>query len=484
MKGAAPRHRLSGIDAAFLYLERKEIPLHIAGVCVFEGPIPFRKFVANIDSKLHLIPRYRQKIVPAPFNIGYPTWENDPAFSIRRHIFRARVDPPGGEAELEALASRILSRLMDRNKPLWDVHVIEGLKDGRGAILARIHHALADGVSGASLMKVMFDTTPEGSPSPRPPRAAPPEPTPPNHSITDALTEAVRSSLESMIAAECILLDFAEGLGSDRMQTGLQGLIGLLPELAASAERLPFNKPCTGDRLFCWTECDLAAVQAIRAALGGTVNDVILTAVTCGVSRYVKLHGESVAGRFVRMVCPVSVRRDDNGESLGNQITFLPVALPLDIADPAKMLPAVAARTEIMKSARVAHLVALLASWLGAAPPPLQAAFWWGIPSVPLPAALLNMICTNIPGSAEPLYAVGRRMIASYPHVPTGYELGVNCAVQSYAGKLFFGFTADAHVVPDAGLLRDFVRESIEELRRAAARHPRKARRQPVSRTA
>jgi len=480
MKGSVPSRRLSGIDAAFLYLERKEIPLHIASVCVFDGPIPFQEFVAGIDSKLHLMPRYRQKVVAPPFNIGYPTWEPDPNFDIRRHIFRVRVPAPGGDAELEALASKILSKLMDRGKPLWDIYVIEGLKDGRGAILVRVHHSLADGVSGAALMRVMLDTTPAGSRTARKGRPAPEEHLPgppPNHSFADAVASAVRSSLESLIAAEAILLDFAQGLASERMQNGLQGLIGLLPELAASAERLPFNKPCSGDRKFCWTECDFAEAQAIREALGGTVNDVILTAVTRAVSRYVKLQGESVAKRFVRMVCPVNMRRDD-GESLGNQITFLPVALPLDIADPAQLLYAVATRTEIMKSARASHLVALMASWLGAAPPPLQAAFWWGVPMVPLPAALLNMICTNVPGSAEPLYAAGRRLISSYPHVPTGYELGVNCAVQSYAGKLCFGFTADAHVVPDVGRLREFVKESFEELCRAAGL--RKARRAPA----
>ena len=156
---------------------------------------------------------------------------------------------------------------------------------------------------------------------------------------------------------------------------------------------------------------------------------------TRAVARYIKLHGEPVAGRFVRMVCPVNVRRDNQGESLGNQISFLPVALPLDIRDPVQMLHAVATRTEIMKNARAAHLVTLMASWLGAAPPPLQALFWGAIPQLPLPVSLLNMICTNVPGSPTPLYAVGRKMIACYPHVPTGYELGVNCAVQSYDGQ-------------------------------------------------
>src|ERR1017187_3894233 len=147
--------RLSGIDAAFLYLERKEIPLNIAAVAIFDGPIPFREFVANIDSKLDQIPRYRQVAVPPPFNLGYPTWEPAPDFDIKRHIFRVRLEAPGGDAELEALAGRLLSQTLDRGKTLWEIHIVEGLEDGRGALIARIHHALADGVAGAALLRIM-----------------------------------------------------------------------------------------------------------------------------------------------------------------------------------------------------------------------------------------------------------------------------------------------------------------------------------------
>lgn len=459
--------RLNQIDAAFLYLERKEIPLHIAGVCIFEDAIPFEEFVAAIDSKLHLIPRYRQVVVDPPFHVGYPTWEDDAAFDIHRHIFHVTVEAPGDQEQMEALASRVLTQVMDREKPLWDIHVVDGLRGGRGAIIARVHHALADGVAGASLMKIMLDPTPEGSHAIRKPRFRP-KPAAGEPSMADALAGAVYSSLQSMIAAEAVLLDFAGALFEQRTQDALQKLLTLLPELTASSERFPFNKPCKGERKFCWTEFPLADAQAIKEHAGGTLNDVILTVITRAVSRYIQLHGEPVEGRFLRVVCPVNVRRGDNGESLGNQITFMPVALPLDIENPVRMLRAVSLRTEIMKNARAAHLVALMASWLGAAPPPLQALFWSAIPLVTLPLPLLNLICTNVPGSPTPLYAAGSKMIASYPHVPTGYELGVNCAVQSYDGRLFCGFTADAHVVPDAGRLRDLTLESFRELAASA----------------
>jgi diacylglycerol O-acyltransferase len=482
-KGLVLSPRLSAADAAFLYLERKEIPLHIACVAVFEGAIPFEEFVANVNSKLHLIPRYRQIAVSPPFNIGYPSWEWDSNFDIQQHIFRVRLDRPGGEAELEALAGRILSQMMDRSKPLWDIHVVEGLKGGRGALIPRVHHALADGISGAEILKVILDPTPEGSGAiHKPPRFRPPARHPKEDSLTDALVNTVHSTLENLLAAEAGLVNLAQGLFTDRTQNALQGLAGLLPELAASVERLPFNRPCTGERKFCWAECSFADVQAIRAVAGTTVNDVILTVVTQAIARYVRLHGQAVDHRFVRIVCPLSLRRDDQRESLGNQISFLPVALPLDIDDPVEMLKAVAARTAIMKSAKAADLVALAAAWIGSAPPPLQALFWQTIPLIPLPLPLFNIICTNIPGSPTPLYAAGKRMIASYPQVPTGYEMGIGCAAQSYDGKIFFGLTADTHAAPDADRLRDFIRVSFEELcqavgirrasKRAAAKRP------------
>jgi diacylglycerol O-acyltransferase len=460
--------RLSGIDAAFLYLERKEIPLNIAAVGVFDGAIPFREFVANIDSRLDLVPRYRQIAVPPPFNLGYPTWEFDPDFDIRRHIFHVALPAPGGDAELEELASRLLSQVLDRGKPLWEIHVVDGLRDGRGALIVRIHHALADGVAGAALLQIMLDATPEASYAPRQPRTRTAAPPRVEHTLGEQIGGAIQSALENVVAAEAGLLSLAEGLLSDGGKSALQDLATLLPELLLPPERYPFNKPCSGERKFCWTEVDFNQVQTIRAAMGGKVNDCVLSVVVRAVARYIRLHGEKVNGRFLRVVCPVNLRGDEKGESLGNRITFLPVVLPLDVRDPGEMLRAVATRMEIMKNVRAAELIAIGASCLGTTPALVQELFWRGIPMVPLPLPLLNMICTNVPGSSTPLYTMGRRLIASYPHVPTGYELGVGVAVQSYDGKLFFGLTADAHVVPDVARLRDYIQTCFRELCKAA----------------
>lgn len=461
---------LSATDAAFIYLERQEIPLHIASVSIFDGPIPFDQFVGSIESKLSQVPRYQQIVVAPPFNLGLPTWENDPHFDIHRHIFRVTVDPPGGEAELEDLAGRILSRVMDRSKPLWDIHLIDGLKDGRGAMIWRIHHSLADGIAGMGIVQMFLDATPEISRATRKRRLRlpPPQPAAKAQALTDGIGSVVHGALEGLVAAEKGLMRFGQALLSDRGQKGLKDLVGLLPELAASVERLPFNKPCGGERKFCWMHVDFADVQAVHKATGAKVNDIVLTVLTQALARYVTLHGESIENRFVRIVCPVSLRNGDDHGELGNQISFLPVALPLDVRSPIRMLNVVAERTSTMKDAGAAGVVALAASWIAAAPPPLQALFWWGLPGVILPVPLFNMICTNVPGSPVPLYAAGKRMLASYPQVPTGYDLGIGCAVQSYDGKLCFGLIADAHVAADVGRLRDFLGVAFEELCRSA----------------
>ena len=469
MSKPVPTRCLSAAAAAFLFLVLKEMPLNIASVCIFDGPIPFREFLANINSKLHLVPRYQQVPVVPPWSLGFPTWQDDPLFDIRRHVFHVTLSPPGGEAELQALAGRILSQTLDRSKPLWDVHVIDGLKDGRGALIWRVHHALADGVSGAELMRLLLDPTPEVPrtlPKPRYRRARTRAEQP---SLANGISVAINSTLGGLLEFEAGMLDFARALFHDSAQSPLKGLAGLLPEFTASIERLPFNKPCTGERSFCWTELDMAEVQAARQSVGGTVNDVILAILTRALARYVKMHGQSVVSRFVRIVCPVNLRPPDRDNGLGNQISFLPIALPMDARGPVRMLQAVAARTETLKRCGALGFVTLAAKWFAAAPPPLQALFWRSIPEVILPVPLLNIICTNVIGSPTPLYAVGKRMLAAYPQVPTGWDLGVGCAVHSYNGKLFFGFIADTHAAPDADRLRDFLVLSFQELRRSAA---------------
>jgi len=291
----------------------------------------------------------------------------------------------------------------------------------------------------------------------------------------NALSDAIHKALKGLLDFEAGMFGLVRALFGDAKENQLKGLVGLLPEFTASIERLPFNKPCSGQRRFCWTEFDLSDVQTIRDSVGGTINDVILAVVTRALAHYVKLHGQSVVNRFARIVCPVSLRSRNEQNGLGNQISFLPVALPLDSRGPVRTLQAVTTRTETLKRSGALGFAAMAVKWLAATPPLLQALFWRNIPEIILPVPLLNMICTNVVGSPTPLYAVGRRMLAAYPQVPTGWDLGVGCAAHSYDGKLFFGILADTDAAPDVERLRDFLILSFHELRKSASMKKQRA---------
>ncbi len=256
---AVPNRSLSAADAAFLYLERSEIPLAIACVTIFDGPIPFDQFVAKVASKLAQVPRYQQVVVMPSLNMDLPTWEDDRHFDIHRHVFRVVLDPPGGEAQLEALAGRIFSQILDRNKPLWEIYVVDGLKDKRGALIWRLHHALADGISANRLLELFLDTTPEGSPAPSKPRLR--RQVASDSTPKGGLAGAVHTAVDGLISTERSLLGFAQALVGDPKRDGSTNLFRLLPELLMSVERLPFNKPCGKRRKFCWAAFDMAERQ-------------------------------------------------------------------------------------------------------------------------------------------------------------------------------------------------------------------------------
>ena len=482
MPHSYPGDRLTAEDAVFLYFETKETPLHIGSVSIFDGPIPFDGCLEYIDSRLPLIPRYRQRIVVPPFNFGHPTWEADPDFNIRNHVHHVQLKR-GTEAELRAFAGRLFSQIMDRNRPLWDMTVVDGLSGGRSVLISRVHHCLVDGVSGVGLMNVMLD--PALRAQKRRARHAPPLPGP-AASLADALATSFSEMVERVLAAQSAALDVAQALVSDRAVRGLDQLLRLVPELLTPVERLPFNQPCSGGRNVAWTEIPMADVKSIRENCGGTLNDVVLTVVTSAVSRYAQLHGASVQGRLLRLMVPVNLRREGNGNGLGNRVSMLPVSAPLGVHDPVKLLGQIRERTEALKNARVADLIHLIATWMGMTPVPLQAAV--GPLSSLLPVPPFNMVCTNVPGPQVPLYALGRKMLTYYPYVPVANQMGVGCAIQSYNQVLYIGLTADAQAAPDVSRLKQFVDQAFHELCQAAGvkTRPRKVAKlkQPAARAA
>jgi diacylglycerol O-acyltransferase len=478
MPNAQGSGRLSWGDTVFLYLEREDMPLNVAGVSFFEGVIPLRACRQFIESKLPLIPRYRQHVVAPPWNIGLPSWEYDPNFEVRNHIREIRLKR-GTDAEFKAVAGKILGKVMDRRRPLWDLTLVRGLKGNQTGVVIRVHHCLADGIAGVGMMNVLLDASPVAPPLPKKKRRfhAPP-PRDPWTLLLDGWISSYFDLVQGALSAQADVLNLVEKVAAGGGEWPVGELARLLPELAAPTERLQFNVACRGPQKFAWAEIPLAEIKAIRDACGGTVNDVVLALVTATIRRYAEMHGEPVKGRLLRIMVPVNLRGTGDPGDMGNRISLVPVTIPLDIRNPRKLLSAVHERTEFLKRAHVAELVALTSGLLGACPIPLQALA--GPIASQLPITPFNLVCTNVPGPQFPLYLLGHKMLRWYPYVPIGGDMTVNCAMLSYNGTTFFGFTGDAHAVPDLQRLETLLRRSLTELRQAARAHsPRKKRARP-----
>ena len=452
-------------DALFLHIERPGQPLNIAGVSMFEGEIKLADLRAFVESKLPLIPRYRQRVVASPLDFGLPSWEFDPQFDIRNHVREVKLKH-GTEDELKALAGKIVSESLDRQRPLWDF-TLARLKSGRTGMVTRIHHCLADGIAGVGAMNVIMDASPNPPPVSRKKSKAAPSPAPKDAgaALLDGLAKSYLSLFNGALTLHSGLMTMAEQAVANPASTSAE-LLGLLSELAVPAERLPFNVICNGPQKFAWTEVPLADIKAIKNKCGGTVNDVVLATVTMAFGRYVAHRGVDLTGRSLRVVVPVNVRGNGDATELGNQISFVPVPLPLDLRDPVKLLAVVTERVEFLKHARAAEFVGLLGGLLSTLPN----AFWKNIGPVAsqLPLSLCNIICTNVPGPQVPLYLMGHKMLSWYPWVPIGGLMGINCAILTYNGTAFFGFTGDVHAAPDLERLEKFVDESFAELRAGA----------------
>ncbi len=462
--------RLGALDAAFLNFETKEMPLHIGSVCVFDGAIPFERFVAVIASKLDLIPRYRETVAFPFLNIGYPSWQQDAAFDIRRHIHHVTLEAPGSKEQLRELAGRVFTPLLDRNKPLWEIHVVDGLAKGRSALICKVHHCMVDGVAGIGLMNIMLDASAKDT---RPRRGKPFHPRKPPDAAAlfmEALTDSLAQIPKRLADARDALLDYGSLLSGDKTAAlGLERVVDRMPELLSPLEHLPFNRQCSGERGVYWTEFSFAETHAIKAAYGCTINDVVLTVVAGAVAEYTKLHGQTVKNRSFRPLVPVNVRGPHQSiGAFGNLISLLPVALPLGIRDPLKRLAHIHELTQAMKGARTPELLRASLAWLGLLPPPVQAALAGNLGWLNTAIPLFHMVCTNVAGPQVPLYTCGKRMVACYPHVPTGMDVGISVAIESYDGKLYFALTTDALAAPDGGRMIGFLEAAFRELREAA----------------
>jgi diacylglycerol O-acyltransferase / wax synthase len=457
--------RLSAQDASFLYFEREEAPMHIGSIAVFESELPYERFVENITSKLHLIPRYLQKVVPAPFNIGHPTWEWDPQFDITNHVKLVKMDPPGTHEQLIELAGRLFAPLLDRKLPLWEINVVQGLEGGRSALVSKVHHCLVDGVSGIELLMIVMDVSPSPPPPPPPPEAEDRRgPGGPVTRITDAILDNMSARLDRWAETQDSLVEgVAEGGG--RIRRSMRALEEAAPYFSVPVARAPFNRPLVPGRHVAISEFSFAEIRSIRQACGGTVNDVVLAVLGGAMGRYLEMHGQTTSGRTVRVLTPVNVRREGERGALGNRVAMLLVEVPAGIQDPVQRLKDISARTDRLKRRQVADGMELLWQSLSTTPPALQALA--GAMPAP-PNTVANMVCTNVPGPMIPLYSVGVRLQSHFPLIPIAWEMGVGCGVTSYDQKLYFGLMGDGKAADDVRRLKEFLDQSYVELRAAA----------------
>jgi len=471
--GDMQSERLSWGDTVFLHLEREGMPLNVACVCVIEGEIPFKACVQFVESKLPLIPRYFKRLVAPPLNIGLPSWEYDPTFDIRRHVREVTLKH-GTDAKLKTLAGKILSTVMDRQHPLWDLTFVHGLKGNRSGLILRLHHCLADGIAGVGIMNVLMDASPVVARPPR--RKLRLQGPPPRDLLTSIMNGCVdfySDFVKGILAAFEDVSSMAERFAANGGNLAGDEFTRLLPEISAPTERLRFNLLYRGPQKFACAEIPLAEVKAIRHICGTSVNDVILALVTATMRRYVERHGDSVKGRLFRMMVPFNLRGNDSPGELGNRISLVPVTIPLDIRNPRKLLDAVHKRTDFLKRVHAAELVSLAGGLIGMIPTSVRALGGHVLSRLPFPP--FNMVCTNVPGPQYPLYLLGHKILHCYPYVPIGGEMALNCAILTYNGTVYFGFSGEVHAAPDLRRLETLLKLSFTELREAAGvRPPRK----------
>lgn len=470
MQNHSQSDRLSWGDTVFLHLEREGMPLNVASVCIFEGEISFKDCLQFVESKLPVLPRYLKRVVAAPFGVGLPSWEYDSEFDIQRHVREVRLRY-GSQAELRAVAGKLFSTVMDRRHPLWDMTLLRGLKGHRTAIIFRLHHCLADGIAGVGLMNVILDANPD---APKLAKRRLNLRVPPRRdalsSLTAGFVDSYSDFVKRILSAMADVLSVAERVAANGGNVEPDEFADLFPEITAFTERLRFNVLYRGPQKFAYTSIPLEEVKAIRKKCSTSVNDVILTIVTATIRRYCELHGDPVKGRLFRMMVPVNLRADGDESELGNRISLIPVTVPLSIRPPRKLLAAVHKRTEFLKRVHAAELVSLAGGLIGMFPTSVQGLA--GPIASQLPITPFNLVCTNVPGPQFPLYLLGHKMIDWYPYVPVGGEMAVNCAILSYNGTIYFGFSGDMHAAPDLKQMEKLLQSSFADLSEAVGLRP------------
>jgi WS/DGAT/MGAT family acyltransferase len=466
--------RLSGLDASFLALEKDGAHMHVGSVLLFEGPAPdYEDFVARIESGLHLVPRYRQKLAFPPFGLSRPLWVDDPHFNAGYHVRHTALPDPAGEDELRRLAGRVFSQQLDREKPLWEIWLVDRVCDDRFALICKTHHALVDGISGVDIMTVLFDLDRDAPEREGPPAwAARPEP---------GRAELLASAFGERVLAP---FGFLRGVLSAPDRAGatagraVAGLAAMAAAGVAGAPASPLNVRIGPHRRFAWASADLATFKAVKDALGGTINDVVLTVVTGALRAHLFRHGRDPEGLELKAMVPISVRADADRGALGNQVAAMYAPLPVGLEDPVERFRYVnAAMKGLKESGQAVGAQAITRLADAAAPTVLDQAA-----RLQSRQRFFNLTVTNVPGPQVPLFVMGRRLEAFYPKVPLVLNTALGIAIMSYDGSIFFGLLGDYDALADIDALAADLEAAIAELA-ALAPVPRARRRTAAVRT-
>ena len=448
---------LSPLDASFLHIEGQNTPMHIGGVSIFEGPPPsFDRLRAMVAGKLTLVPRYRQKVRFVPLALGGPVWVDDPYFELGYHLRHSAIPSPGGEDQLRRMAGRVFSQRLDRDKPLWELWMVEGLSESRWALLSKVHHCMVDGVAATDLMSVLFDdrTQPDAggtwAPAPEPGSA---------ELALGALRRRALDPREQLRALRDAAVAPRESLrAAGELARGVLS--------AGRALRPAPRSSLTGSngphRVWSWSRVRLGDVKVVRAELGGTVNDVVLAIVSKGFRDLLESRGEPVEGRGVRTMVPVSVRRPGERGAYNNRVSAVVARLPIGLADPIERLDAVRRQMEGLKESKQAVAGDVLTSLSGFAPPLLLAL--GSRLMIRAPRLSLDTVTTNVPGPQQPVQTLGRRLLESFPYIPLVGQIRIVVGIFSYDGGLYFGVTGDAEGAADVEVLASGVERGIAEL--------------------
>ncbi len=432
--------RLTGLDSSFLHMERAGAHMHVASTSIFAGPAPgIGEFRDHIASRLHLVPRFRQKLRFVPFGQGRPVWVDDPHLNLDYHVRQTALPEPGSEEQLRNLAARIFSQQLDRSKPLWELWLVEGLVDERFAIIGKSHHALVDGISGVDITTVLFDTEQEPvNPPAMPPKWAPrPEPTD-LKLLGDALRERATSPRE-----------FARGVraalrGPRQVLHGV-GATTKMISAGMAAPSTPFNVEIGPHRRVAFVRSDLTALKRVKNEHGGTVNDVILSVVAGAIGNYLRARGHDTEDLEMRAMVPVSVRAEEERGALGNRISAMMAPLPIWCEDPVRRLHLV---TEIMgdlKGSGQAVGAEILTRIVDFAPTTIASQAARLQPA----QRFFNLVVTNVPGPQFPLFVLGRQMESIFPMVPLARRQALCVGIMSYNGQVDFGLIGDYDAMSD-----------------------------------